>query len=281
MTRKGGHHTEETKQKLSASLKGKPTGRKASVAFIEGMKRVADSRRGIPLSDAHKLKVSLSLKGKRPKNLDSLHVASVGKPKSDEARRKMSEAKKKLFEDPEIRKRQNHMSGKTQSEESRLKISQSNLGRVVLPETREKIRVSLTGRVRPHLSQIRMGRNNPSWKGGISFAPYCEKFTKEFKERVRAFFSYQCAECGTPQSIWGKVLAVHHVDFNKDSCCSEETHPLFVPLCNSCHSKTNTNRSYWREHFTEMINSYYGGKCYLSKEELSDMSMIAIPVGGD
>src|SRR5208337_386546 len=30
-----------------------------------------------------------------------------------------------------------------------------------------------------------IGEKSPGWKGGISFEPYCIKFNKEFKERVR------------------------------------------------------------------------------------------------
>ena len=46
-------------------------------------------------------------------------------------------------------------------------------------------------------------------------------------------------------------------------------HPLFVSLCQSCHAKTNKNREYWEQHFTEMINEYYGGRCYFLKEEMT------------
>ena len=103
------------------------------------------------------------------------------------------------------------------------------------------------------------------WKGGISFEPYCIKFSREFKERVRAFFNYQCFECGTPQN--GKKLAVHHVLYNKQTCC-DDTPPLFVPLCTSCHNLTsNKDRVHWGNYFTSVINNYYMGKCYLSKEE--------------
>jgi hypothetical protein len=118
--------------------------------------------------------------------------------------------------------------------------------------------------------RILLGEKNPHWLGGISFEPYCPKFTKKFKERVRAFFGYKCAECFTPQK--DRKLHVHHVNFNKMSCC-DNTIPLFVPLCTSCHMKTNGKREYWESHFRDMIEKYYQGKCYFSQEEMDCQQM--------
>ena len=139
------------------------------------------------------------------------------------------------------------------SEEHCRKISKANKGRVVSKETLKK------------RSESTRGEKSCHWKGGISFEPYCVKFTKEFKERVRAFFGYRCVECGSLQN--GIKLDVHHVDFNKMSCCDETT-PLFVSLCHHCHGKTQGNRQFWQYWFTETINYQYGGKCYLTKEEM-------------
>jgi hypothetical protein len=113
--------------------------------------------------------------------------------------------------------------------------------------------------------------NHPAWQGGIS-PHYCEKFNNDFKNRVRAFFHYCCAECGMSEEDHitkiGKSLGVHHVNYDKATCCNGAV-PFFVPLCGSCHSKTNskTKRTYWQTHFTELINTKYGGKCYYTKEE--------------
>ena len=54
------------------------------------------------------------------------------------------------------------------------------------------------------------------------------------------------------------------VNFNKKTCCDNSI-PLFVALCHSCHSKTGFNRDYWQEHFTLIINEQYGGRCYLPR----------------
>jgi len=39
----------------------------------------------------------------------------------------------------------------------------------------------------------------------------------------------------------------------------------------SCHAKTNHNREHWEQYFADMINSDYGGKCYLTKEEMKEV----------
>lgn len=115
------------------------------------------------------------------------------------------------------------------------------------------------------------GENHPQWQGGISFEPYCPKFNKEFKERVRAFFNYRCVECGKTQEEEGRALCIHHVNYNKKTCC-DNTIPLFVPLCDTCHKRTNRHRDYWQLHFTELIYLQHGGKCYYSQEEFAQLT---------
>ena len=141
--------------------------------------------------------------------------------------------------------------------ETRVKIGDANrikrLGTHHSLETCEKISASLSN------------ENNPMWKGGVSFEPYCSKFNEKFKERVRAFFGYKCMFPGCDH-VWQpgeKKLAVHHVNYDKTSCCSDAI-PLFVPVCpGSCHAKTNHNRGYYEKVFTDMIMNEYNGECYL------------------
>lgn len=111
-----------------------------------------------------------------------------------------------------------------------------------------------------------IGENSAGWKGGISFEPYCILFNNEFKERVRAFFGNKCAICGKTKEENGRALCIHHVNYDKETCCNDSER-LFAPLCMSCHAKTNHNRDYWQEYFTRMIKEEYNGKCYYTKEE--------------
>jgi hypothetical protein len=127
-------------------------------------------------------------------------------------------------------------------------------------------------------SIAQIGENNPCWRGGHSAEPYCILFNDEFKERVRCYYGYICVECGAIQN--GRKHCVHHVNYDKETCCNDGV-PLFVCLCNECNlrangSKKGYSREWWQEHFTNWIYNYYGGKCYLSKEEMKAYTEIIV-----
>ncbi len=249
------HHSEETKRKISESQKGEK-----SPNF------------GRTLSEETRKRMSLAKQGTRPSEeciRRSLEVR-MSRPVSEETRRKIGNAAK----------------GRVLSEEHKRKIGQSQIGKTMSPEARKKIGDALRGRIqteearrinsechkgaipspeqRKKQSDALKGDKCYLWKGGISFEPYCVKFTREFKERVRKFFGNECVVCGISQEEHGEKLHVHHVNFNKQTCCNEIT-PLFVPLCRACHCRTNHHREYWEKYFTKIINEDYGGKCYEPK----------------
>jgi hypothetical protein len=204
--------------------------------------------------------------------------ANKGKRRSEQTRRKISDSKRgnksalgKIHSEEHNRKIAAANFGKHLSEETRKKISESLKGKTLSEAHCKRISESLKGRThseeaRHKMSESHKGSKAYQWKGGISFEPYCPKFTREFKERVRAFFGRTCVECGKLEGENGERLHVHHVNFRKDACCAADVTPLFVLLCKSCHSKTNHNRVFWEYWFTEMIMSRYGGKCYVEKE---------------
>lgn len=96
---------------------------------------------------------------------------------------------------------------------------------------------------------------------------YCEKFNGYFKFRVRSFFNNSCYVCNANQEELRETLHVHHVNYNKQTCCNDDI-PLFVPLCNSCHAKTNSNREEWKEYFTRRLMQEHGMKCYYTTDEV-------------
>ena len=142
----------------------------------------------------------------------------------------------------------------------------------------------LTGRTKEdydylkrHSDQLKCktGELSPQWKGGVSFEPYCEKFDDDLKERVRIFFDRKCYICGKSEQEQidemlkeGKTpikkLDVHHVNYDKMVCCND-IKPLFVPLCRSCHAKTQFDREYWEEFFTVSLNYLTDGECFTKK----------------
>ena len=120
-------------------------------------------------------------------------------------------------------------------------------------ETLEKMRVSQLGKkhtitTRKKISDNHVdvsGNKNPSWLGGISFDIYCSLFNEEFKELIRNKHNRQCFLCGMLEKDNDQKLSVHHVNYDKNCLCGTKCE--FVPLCKSCHSKTNHNRKYWEE----------------------------------
>lgn len=109
------------------------------------------------------------------------------------------------------------------------------------------------------------GSGNHAWEGGITFTPYCEKFNEQFKERVREFWGRKCGNCGKSEIENGQKLSIHHVYYNKFTCC-DDSEPSFVALCVSCHAKTNFNRDIWEDHFSNLIYER-GGKSFYTYDE--------------
>jgi hypothetical protein len=113
------------------------------------------------------------------------------------------------------------------------------------------------------------GPNSPGWKGGKTFKPYCYKFNRDLKRRVREYFNYECFACGAPQSSETGTLMVHHVLYNRMACCDGGGEPLFIPLCMKCHNTTShsKNQEFWKKLFYHQLMKRTGGKCYFTKRE--------------
>jgi hypothetical protein len=107
-----------------------------------------------------------------------------------------------------------------------------------------------------------VGEGTPMWKGGLSYYPYCPKFNEQLKERVRTFFGRKCVLCHKTEKELGRKLDVHHVDYEKDNCCNDTRDPLFVPLCLSCHMKTNRDRYDWEIFFRYYLTLGYNNRCF-------------------
>lgn len=120
------------------------------------------------------------------------------------------------------------------------------------------------------------GNKNPNWNGGASFDNYCEKFNGNLRKRVRKFWSDligdRCVVCGKSSIEDGNALNVHHVTYDKNICCNGEI-PLFVPLCNKHHSKTNYDRDGWEIWFKYYIWGATNGtmKTYYHEDEYQNL----------
>jgi hypothetical protein len=191
---------------------------------------------------------------------------NIGRPCSEETKRRISIANKGHIPP---------MKGKHQSEESNQKRSEALKGHIVSEEQREKQSQALKGKyagekhpmygkrhtedAKERISNMHKGQHHspatqfkkgemagekhPMWRGGVSFLPYCHKFNKALKERIRERDNRTCQLCG------GKGHPVHHIHYDKENC-----YPDLITLCNSCNTKANTNRSYYEALFMNILN---------------------------
>jgi len=104
--------------------------------------------------------------------------------------------------------------------------------------------------------RIRMsGNKNHSWVDGRSYKNYPKEFTPALKDLIRKRDNYQCQnpECNMTEEehiiVYGRVLDVHHIDYNKKNC--KETN--LITLCKQCNIRANSNRNYWQERYTPKI----------------------------
>lgn len=208
-------------------------------------------------------------------------MPAKGSRMSDESKLKLSLVQKIRCTDENIRRAHSERAKKQWSNpEQKSKLG----GWIRTPEIKERMRVSALQRNYHHTEEakekLRVARIKQRdtkrkkiadswWYGNVKYPiryDYCEKFNEDLKERVRAFWHYRCFECEQP-AFKGNPLAVHHVHYNKESCCDGSINDL-VPLCQSCHAKTNFNREYWENRFTDLLYADDShGKCYFTKEE--------------
>lgn len=186
--------------------------------------------KGIPHAEETKRKISKSLEGNQYRK---------GIPHSEQTKKKLSESSKRTWENEEFKNtmREKHKaSGCPQfdgkrgwnrglktgplSDEIRLKMSKSHIGRT--------------------------GELSPSWRGGISFKPYCHKFNNRLKERIRNRDDRTCQLCGVVEC--DQKISVHHIHYDKENC-----DPDLITLCRSCNSIVNTNRDYYENLFMDKL----------------------------
>lgn len=208
MARLGKKLSEETRKKISEAHKGK--------------KRP-------PLTEEHKEKVRLnhwskSIKAEEIKR--KIGNKHLGRKRSEEVRKRMSEAAKK---NP-----RRYWLGKKhpQTEESKKKIS---------------LALIKNG----HHPPIQVGKNNWNWKGGISANPYPRYFNEKLKLNIRTRDNFICCLCGRTEreelEELNRVLCVNHIDFDKKNCTEQNLNTL----CLRCNVKINRDRAYWTNYFAK------------------------------
>ena len=109
------------------------------------------------------------------------------------------------------------------------------------------------------LSKHNTGKNNPSYRNGASFEPYCIKWNEPFREYIREKFHRVCFLCGKTEKENGQRLSVHHVNGNKNCGCDDDETCQFVPLCVSCHSKMLSKKVDWEKKIKDKMQNKLSG----------------------
>jgi len=219
-----------TGRKLSKEIKAKLKGRKA---WNKGKKIQSNT------GTTHFIKgcIPWNKNKKMPEETKKkLSKAKTGIKASDETKRKMRETRKKLIAEGKITflnvaKGKDHgMFGKKHTEETRLKISEKNKGRI------------------SPMKGLK-GSKSPNWQGGLSFGEYGEEFNTQLKHLIKKRDNYICRICSI--KVKNEYLHVHHIDYDK-----QNNDPInLISLCNKCHPKTNYNREKWKLFLIRLINS--------------------------
>jgi hypothetical protein len=179
----------------------------------------------------------------------------TGRKHTPETKAKMSAMRKKYYENPINREKNSLINkGRKFGPEVRMKMSLAHKGKIPSLASRAKRSASLSG------------EKNHQWMGGLSFEPYCPKFNRDLRRRIRAFFGHKCILCGKTSEENKRELNCHHVEYNKAACCDGK--PVhFAAICHKCHVRTNVERDRWEAMMHRIINEIYGGRSYFTKEE--------------
>jgi hypothetical protein len=226
-------------------------------------------------------------------SIEMMRLAKKGKS-GTRSGAKLTEATKQKLREKSIGKT-GYWKDKTIPLDVREKIRKTNTGKTLSVKHKQNISKGNKGKSHSerHTMNVVESRIGGFWYGnvGLSAAQYCEVW-RLVRPRIIAFFGNVCVECGC--IIGGHNPCCHHVFYEKKACCmvNEDgiffsdlnvyghtkdycigTNPnYFVTLCRSCHNKTNgtfKNRKKWADHFKEIVDTRFGGKCYFTKEEMA------------
>lgn len=176
------------------------------------------------------------------------HKTNLGKhwknsPMSEEHKEKIRETHKKIG----VGKWNKGKKPYKMTEEIRKKISEVKKG-IVSPRKG----VKLTDETKEKISLSKKGEKNYNWKGGISKNPYPKEFNTELRLKIRTRDNFICCLCGRTEreelEELNQVLAVNHIDFNKNNNKEENLNTL----CCRCNVKINRERDYWTNYFNRI-----------------------------
>lgn len=229
---KGKKHTKESNEKNRQAHLGKIHSgcfKKGCIPFSKGKlltegtkKKMSDAKKGHPTLQETRRKISEQNKG-RPSWNKGKHYVSSGSFKKGHAvpiewKQKVSEACSGKIPKNPINKGE-HRGQKTEFKKGNV----------------------------PWCKGL-VGEQSMAWKGGVSFIPYCHKFNKKLKEKIRERDNRMCQLCGDKEN--GRKLSVHHIHYDKENC-----EPDLISLCHHCNLVVNHSRDYYEGLFMELLKS--------------------------
>lgn len=111
------------------------------------------------------------------------------------------------------------------------------------------------------------GKGASNWQGGKSFINYPKEWDKKLIEKIRARDHYRCQKCGISQSMLGRALHIHHIDYNKHNCDPSN----LISLCARCHAQSNVNnfdRYYMTIMYRNILEYGVDPNLYLTEEDI-------------
>lgn len=212
---------------------------------------------GKKLSNEHREKISKANKGHEvsQETKQKIREKHIGMFHTEETKKKLSEILKgkkgywegKTFSEKHRKNlslthkgKSNNFLGKRHSEESKRKMSKAQKGKIKGPCSEERKR---------KIGLANSGPNSAHWKGGISCEPYCDAWVdKEYKQDILKRDNYQCQNPNC-NKLYKEKIAIHHINYDKKNCQPNN----LITLCNSCNSRANFHRKYWKELYSGII----------------------------
>jgi len=244
MTKKGYKHTKKARENMkeAKSIRKEKLGYINSPKTREKLKEIAlKDYRDHPERREQRRKSALEqFKDGMPEETKKI----LRKIKLGKKNPKCSETKKRLFK------------------EGKLKVWNKGKKGLQIPWNKGKEQIATKGEknpakrleVRKKIGIAVTGEKNGQWQGGISFEPYTNEFNKKFKIAIRKRDNQVCMLCGIHREKLNKVLFIHHINYNKELSIPQNC----LSLCNSCHTKTNSNRGHWIKFFQSLLSERYG-----------------------
>jgi 5-methylcytosine-specific restriction endonuclease McrA len=123
------------------------------------------------------------------------------------------------------------------SEEAKIKIGNSNRGRKISDEQKERLRTlrlgtKITEENKRKISEANRGEKSYLWQGGKSFEQYTTNWSSTLRRSIRERDNYICQMCKSVQA--DRAFDVHHIDYDKKNCDPRN----LITLCQGCHTKT-------------------------------------------